>query len=164
MMPDEDYELAEKRTENEIVNATIREILGPVMEQMAGMIARNTEALQQLAANQQITSDRMKALEQQIRLNTPVTPTQVRYLNGAMKDRSREILAKKQLAENKKAATKLTGKIRRYLLARYGVASVSEIPKYEYPVAIQAISTWNDALAVMDIVRDARSREAGADG
>lgn len=143
------------------VGTAIREMISPLMASMAELMANNTEALQYLASQQKVQTDRMDALERQIRLNTLVTPTQVRYLNEAIKRRAREILSKKNLEEDKKAVNKLSAAIRKSVLARYGIGAVHEIPKHEYSVAMQQIGTWNDALAVMDITREARKRSAG---
>lgn len=146
---------------SEIVGAAIREILSPLMASMAEMMKNNTEALQYLAGQQKVQTDRLDALERQIRLNTLVTPTQVRYLNDAIRRRAREILEKKDLLDDKKAVTKLSAAIRKSVLSRYGIGAIHEIPKHEYTVAMQQIGTWNDAIAVMDITREARKRAAG---
>lgn len=143
------------------VGAAIREMLSPLMASMAELMANNTEALQYLASQQKVQTDRMDALERQIRLNTLVTPTQVRYLNEAIRRRAREILSKKNLEEDKKAVNKLSASIRKSVLARYGVGAIHEIPKHEYSVAMQQIDTWNDALVLMDITREARKRVSG---
>lgn len=141
------------------VNAAIREVVAPLMASMAELMANNTEALQYLASQQKVQADRMEALERQIRLNTLVTPTQARYLNDAIRKRAREILSKKELDGDAKAVTRLSAAIRKAVLSRYGVAALHEIPKHEYSVAMQQIGTWNDALAVLDITRDARKRQ-----
>lgn len=141
------------------VNAALREVVAPLMASLAELMTNNTEALQYLASQQKVQADRMEAMERQIRLNTLVTPTQVRYLNDAIHKRAREILSKKELDGDTKAVTRLSAAIRKAVLARYGVAALHEIPKHEYSVAMQQIGTWNDALTVLDITRDARKRQ-----
>lgn len=143
------------------VNTALREFVAPLMASLAELMANNTEALQYLASQQKVQTDRMEALERQIRLNTLVTPTQVRYINDAIRKRAREILSKKDL-DDAKAVTRLSASIRKAVLSRYGVAALHEIPKHEYSVAMQQIGTWNDALAVLDITRDARKRKEDA--
>lgn len=138
-------------------------MLRPILSSVAELLKNNTEAIQYLAAQQKVQTDRMEALEKQIRLNTPVTPPQVKYIKEAIKKRAMEILAKKDLDSDKKAVTKLGGIIRKAVLSRYGIAALNDIPKHEYSVAMQQISTWNDALAVMDVVREARNRKPGAE-
>ena len=48
----------------------------------------NAQALEQLAGAQKVQNDRLEALEKQIRLNTLVTPQQVRYMNDAIRNPS----------------------------------------------------------------------------
>lgn len=141
------------------VNAAMREVVMPVMAPLAELMKNNTEALQYLAAQEKVQADRMEALEKQIRLNTLVTPTQVRYLNEAIRKRAREILSKKNIDGDRKAITKLSTAIRKAVLSRYGVAALHEIPKHEYSVAMQQIGTWNDTLTVLDITRESRKRQ-----
>lgn len=146
------------------MNAAIHEVIMPVMASLSEMMKNNTEALQYLAAQQKVQTDRMEALEKQIRLNTLVTPTQSRYLNDAIRKRSREILSKKGIEGDKKAITRLSASIRKAVLSRYGIASMHEIPKHEYPIALQQIGMWNEALTVRDVVKEARSLSAAASG
>lgn len=146
------------------MTAAIHEVIMPVMASLSEMMKNNTEALQYLAAQQKVQTDRMEALEKQIRLNTLVTPTQSRYLNDAIRKRSREILSKKGIEGDKKAITRLSASIRKSVLSRYGIASMHEIPKHEYPIALQQIGMWNDALTVRDVVKEARSLSAAAPG
>lgn len=133
-------------------------MLRPIFASVAELLKNNTEAIQYLAAQQKVQTDRMEALEKQIRLNTLVTPPQVKYINESIKKRSVEILSKKNLDSDKKAVTRLGGIIRKAVLSRYGIAALHDIPKHEYSVAMQQIATWNDALSVMDVVREARNR------
>ena len=151
-------ELDEKGVE--IIGSVVRGMMAPIMESIGKMLKNNTEALNQIAAAQQVTSDRLEALEKQVRLNTPVTGTQAKYLNDAMRARARMILEGKGegLSADRKAMTKLTAAIRKKVLARYGIGGIREIPKHEYTVAMSQVETWSDPLTVMDIVREARSR------
>lgn len=138
-------------------------MLRPIFASVAELLKNNTEAIQYLAAQQKVQTDRMEALEKQIRLNTLVTPPQEKYIKEAIKKRAIEILAKKGLDSDSKAVTKLGGIIRKAVLSRYGIAALHDIPKHEYSVAMQQIATWNDVLAVMDVVREARNRKPGAE-
>lgn len=138
----------------------IQQVLGPVMESIAKLMQQNTEAIEQLAASQKVQSERMEALEKQIRLNTLVTPQQVRYLNDAIRAKARELLDKRELSDDKTAIRKLGNSIRKSVLSRYGVAALYEIPKHEYSVAMNQIKMWMDALQVRDVVKEARARLA----
>ena len=141
----------------QMIPVLIQHMMGPLIEAMGQMLKNNTDALNQLASTQQIQADRLEALEKQIRLNTPVTPKQVKFLNDAIRARARELLDKRGV-DDKKAMTKLGTAIRKALLARYGVAAPNEIPKHEYSVAQNYIATWNDMLTVRDVVKEARDR------
>lgn len=140
--------------------ALIEQMIAPLMETMAKMIAHNTEALNQVARTQQVQADRMEALEKQIRLNTPVTPQQAKYLGEEIKNRARELLAKYDV-EDAKAVRKLGSAIRKAVLTRYGIGSLVELPKCEYTVAMSQIQMWNEMLRVRDCVREARKADAG---
>ena len=159
----------ESTREAEHIGSIIAEIVRPVMEAMGKVLENNTNAMEEVAAALAVQNDRLAALEKQIRLQTPVTGKQVGYLNDAIRQRSRELLDKRDI-DDKKAVTKLGNAIRKSVLARYGIDSLRETPKHEYPVAMQQIGMWSDALTVRDIVKEARERaelaglSAGADG
>lgn len=141
----------------------LQEILSPIFQTLGEFVANNTEAMNRMAAQQHIQSDRLEALEKQIRLNTLVTPTQVKYINEEIKKRARELLAKKGFEDDRKAVNALSGKIRKAVLSRYGVAALHEIPKHEYSVTLSMISSWSDALALLDIVKEAKKRKEAED-
>lgn len=147
-----------------VIVATVREILSPIMQSMAQFIANNTEAMNRMASQQKIQSDRMEELERLVRLGTPVTPTQVRHINEAIRKRSRELLMKKNLEEDKKAVSALSSAIRKDILSRYGVAALHEVPRYEYNVVLQQVSTWSDVLAILDVSKAARKRKNAEEG
>lgn len=135
----------------------VQEMMGPLVEAMGKLLERNNQALQQLAATQAVQNDRLEALEKQIRLNTPVTPQMVRYMNDAIKARARELLQKREI-EDAMAIRKLGNHIRKGVLSRYGVSALAEIPRHEYSVAMGQIGMWNDAMKVFDVVKEARNR------
>ena len=134
-------------------------LLSPVLDAMGRMMRLNAEALDRMAATQKVMGDQVAALEKQVRLNTPVTPTQVRHCNDAIRRRARELLAKRELADDAKAVKALGGMIRKAVLARYGVGALHEVPKHEYSVALSLVATWNDALAVRDVVKKVRDEK-----
>lgn len=136
----------------------IREILSPTLEVMMRFMQNNTEALERIASTQKIQAERMAELEKQIRLNTPVSKQQEKYLNDAMRTKARELLFKRGI-EDDKAARKLAAAIKKSVLARYGITTMREIPKHEYSVAMSQINLWNDAMCVRDAVKEARGRD-----
>lgn len=144
--------------EPNLLSEAITEIIRPVFLTMGKMLEQNTEALERLASAQMAQNQRLEALEKQIRLQTPITPKQAAYLNDAIRQKSRETLDKRGLADDKKAVTRLGNAIRRDVLSRYGVAGLREIPRHEYQVAMNQINIWNNALVIRDIVKEARER------
>lgn len=157
--PDESGEgnmLLPSLPERSLIAEVITEIMRPVMETIGKMLENNTAALEQLSSAQAIQNDRLEALEKQIRLQTPVTSKQAGYLNEAIRRRSRELLDKSGLAEDKKAVSKLGGIIRKAVLSRYGVGNLREIPKHEYTVAMSQIEMWSNVMLVRDVVRGAK--------
>lgn len=144
------------------VSGMVRQILAPVMENIGAIFQRTNEAIERIAASEQTMSARISDLEKEVRLKTPVNRAQERHLSDAIRSRAREIMDKKGFGEDKKAVTKLGGRIRKSVLARYGVERLRDVPAYDYDVAMEQISTWNDALAVFDVMKDAiaRTREA----
>lgn len=141
----------------------MQEIMRPVMANFGELLARNTTAIEQISAQLTAQTDRLEAVEKQIRLNTPITAKQASWLNEAIRKRAREHLDKHALADDRKAVTKLGNAIRRDVLARYGAANLREIPKHEYPVAMSQIERWNNMLTIRDVMKEARGRNEKAD-
>lgn len=141
----------------QMISGLIRETMGPLVEAMANIMQNNTDALNRLASAQQIQADRLGALEKQVRLNTPVNRQQVKHINDAIRAHARELLDKRGISDGK-AITKLSGYIRKSVLARYGISALSEVPKHEYSVAMSQIEIWNDMLIIRDISKEARAR------
>ena len=81
--PRREISQTEEERERTQLGQMIQEVLSPVLEAMAKFMQNNTEALERLSAAQKMQSDRMEALERQIRLNTLVTPAQVMLLAAA---------------------------------------------------------------------------------
>lgn len=142
----------------QMIPAIVQQMMGPLVEAMAKLLENNTAALQQLSAAQQVQNDRLEALERQIRLNTPVTRQQARYLSAAMKEHALEALDKYAITDSK-AVNKLVKAIKKDVLAGYGITVLEEIPKHEYNVAMHSIKTWNNMRIVREVVKEARMRE-----
>ena len=141
----------------QVVASVVNEVMRPLLESIGTLLKNNTEAMEQIATSQDVMRNRLEALEKQVRLQTPVTDRQARYLTEAARNKARELLDRKQV-DDKKAVTKLAGLIKKSVLAKYGYGSLREIPRCEYSVALSMIETWNSSLAVLDIVREARNR------
>ena len=140
------------------VALAVRELVTPIMRDIGKLLNNNTQAMEQIAAAQQMTNERMNDLEKQLRLNMPMTSRQAQFLNEAVRDKAREVLDKYGFADDKKAVTRLGNAIRKRLLARYGVSGVRDIPRCEYTVAMNQIAGWIDAMAVRDVLKEAKKR------
>ena len=134
----------------------VAEIISPVMKTIGKLLENNTAALEQLSSAQSVQNDRLEALEKQIRLQTLVTSKQVYYLNDAIRMRARELLDKRSVSDTK-AITQLGNRIRKSVLARYGVSSLRDVPKHEYNVALSQIGMWNDILSVRTVAAQFRN-------
>lgn len=141
------------------LQTVVQEIMQPLFESLSKILTSNAEALQQIAAAQSVQADRLEALELQMRLKTPMTSKQASYINDAIKARSRDILDKYGLSDDKKAVTKLSNIIRKSVLLRYGVGGVRDIPQHEYSVVLSQISIFQNVIQIKDVVREARNRE-----
>lgn len=141
----------------EILGSVITQLMQPVMQTIGKMLENNTAALEQLSAAQSIQNDRLEALEKQIRLQTKVDGKQVSYLNDAIRRKSRAMLSEWEI-DDSKAVRQLGNRIRKAVLARYGVSTLRDVPKHEYNVAMQQIEMWSDVFDVSDIVKEARER------
>ncbi len=142
----------------EVVSVVVRDIMAPLMESIGKMLKHNTEAMEQIASAQQMTSQRIADLEKRVRLQTPMSRTQERYVSDAIRARARELLEGKGFADDKKAVTKLGNAIRKSVLTRWGVSSLREAPSYDYETALKQIGMWNDLIAVRDVTKEARKR------
>lgn len=136
----------------------VQQIIAPTMGTIGKLLEENMKALKDLSQTQKLQSERMEAIEKQLRLNTLVTATQERYLKGEIKKRAEELLAKKGLEDDRKAATALGGSIRKAVLSRYGAGQLREIPRHEYSVAMSQIGSWNDQVELLKITKAARKR------
>lgn len=146
----------------QIVSVVVRDMMAPIMESIGKMLEHNTQAMEQIAAAQQITSDRIASLEKRVRLQTPMSKSQENCINTAIRARARELLDPRGFSDDKKAVTKLCGIIRKSVLARYGVGSLREAPAYDYETAMKQVGMWNDRLAIRDVEKEAREREEAA--
>lgn len=152
-----DYGNALPAAQTAIIAEMMQQMLAPVISSIAKALDNNTQAMEQLSAAQMIQNDRLEALEKQVRLNTPITSQQSRYLNNAIRERARSLLHDRRIDDGR-ATTKLAACIRKGLLAQYGISAMQEIPRHEYKVALGWIEIWMNALSVLDIAKEARKR------
>lgn len=146
----------------EIISVVVRDMMAPIVKSIGTMLEHNTQAMEQIAAAQQITSERIASLEKRVRLQTPMSKSQENCINAAIRTRARELLDNRGYADDKKAVTKLCGIIRKSVLVRYGVGSLREAPAYDYDTAMKQVAMWKDMLSIRDVEKEARAREETA--
>ena len=139
-----------------MISVVVKEMMAPVMEQIAGILERNNQAMERIAATQQMMSSRISDLEKQVRLKTPFSRTQEKCVNDAIRERARELLDAKGISGDRKAVNKLGTAIRKSVLARYGIGSLREAPAYDYETALKQVQMWNNRLTVQEIAREFR--------
>lgn len=141
-----------------VVGAVIEQLMRPMLENMGKFMTKMSEAVEHIATSQDVMRNRLEALEKQVRLDTPVTDRQARYLSDAAREKAADVLTKKGACD-RKAVTKLAGVIKKTIMQRYGVGSLREIPKCEYNVAMSQIESWMNARAALEIAEEARARQ-----
>ena len=148
---------------NQELAVVVQQMIAPVMEQIGAILERTNQAMERIAATQQMMSTRISDLEKQVRLKTPLSKSQEKCVNDAIRARARELLDAKGCADDRRAVTKLAGAIRNSVLARNGYGSLREYPAYDYETALKQIAIWNDLLTIRDIAKEAKERaEASA--
>lgn len=148
---------------NQELAIVVQQMIAPVMEQIGAILERTNQAMERIAATQQMMSTRISDLEKQVRLKTPLSKSQEKCVNDAIRARARELLDAKGCVGDRRAVTKLAGAIRKSVLARNGYGSLREYPAYDYETALKQIAIWNDLLTIRDIAKEAKERaEASA--
>lgn len=135
----------------------MRQVFDPFLAALQTVLDHNCEEYAQIAAAINIQTAKIDALEKQIRLSTPVTPIQVKYINGEIRRRSRELLSRWESGyeDDSKAVDAMGRLIRKAVLVRYGISALNELPRCEYSVVIGQISLYNNNLAIRDIAKEA---------
>lgn len=138
---------------NSEVGNVVREMMMPIIEPLCMMLKQNTEALERISATLNLQGKQIEALERQVRMNTPVTSVQAKYLNNAVREKAIESLARFDRTD-KNARDALARRIRRDILVRGGISCMREVPKCEYDVVLKQIETWSNAVAIREIIRN----------
>ena len=130
-------------------------MISPVLEQFGAVLEKTNQAIERIAASNQLMNDRIGELERQVRIQRPVSKSQEKYISDAIRGRAREMLDGKG-CDNPKAVNRLAGVIRKSVLARYGIGSLREVPAYDYEIAMEQAKRWNDPLVLRDVVKEFR--------
>ena len=143
----------------QFVSVMMQQMLAPVVESIGKILERNNQAMERIAATQQMMTTRISELEKQVRLKTPLSRTQENYINSAVRAKARELLESRGYDEDRKAVTRLSGIIRKSILERYGVSSLREAPAYDYETALEQVKFWNNPSAIREVAKEAKKRE-----
>ena len=146
------------RDDMAIITGIVQQMMGPVMKSIGEILERNNQAMERIAATQQMMSTRISDLEKQVRLKTPMSKAQENYINTAIREKARGLLEERGCAGDRKAVTKLGGMIRKSILERYGVNSLREAPAYDYETALEQVKYWDDIHVVRAIAKEAKER------
>lgn len=139
---------------------TIQEIMRPIMEGISEILRRNAEQMEQIAGAMEAQKDRLDRLERETMLKMPLQGKRAGYVNEAMRNRAAELLEKRN-TDDAAARRKLTGAIRRSILAQWGAAKVADLPDIEYESIMRQTGTWMDARQIQAVVKEARDRAEG---
>lgn len=104
-------------------------------------VVQMTEVMRGMAEMLRSTNERMTALEQQVRMLTKVTPAQAASINMAIRNRAAELCLEYRACGNEKAVATA---IRKEVKLVTGVASVRELPRCQYSIAMDQIGMWDD--------------------
>ena len=133
------------------ITMSIKEIIAPVMQSFA-------EAISQIASSQQTMTDRIVALEKQVRLGNKVSKKQAQYITDAIKQKAKETLSAMNIVDDKKAISQLKCIIRKSILSQWGVGSISDLPSCEYQVVMSQIDLWYNTVKISEVMMDYRKR------
>lgn len=111
------------------------------------------DALHSMASLLRTTNERMQRLELEVKRLTKVTPSQVTALNSAIRKRAGELCLQHRAPGCEKA---ITAAIRKAIKQTCGISSARELPRCDYPVAMQQVEMWDD----YRLIRDIKRREA----
>lgn len=122
------------------------QILAPMLSGMQQMTQMMAQTVQQMCAMQESMASMHKTIEHSM----PLTGTQARMLNAAIKERAAGIREKYALSDE--ARLDCTREIRKKLCRRWAVASVKEIPRSEYDLALETIERFDESAIALKYI------------
>ena len=117
---------------------------GAAISRMEGMVGQMALLMQGMAETIRATSERVTALEKELRHLTPVTAAQAEAIGAAIKARAQELAERDGLASRPEAVRDIATLIRRAVRLAAGIRSVKELPRVEYWVTLERIGYWDD--------------------
>lgn len=104
------------------------------------------ETVQQMCTMQESMASMHKAIEHSM----PLTSTQARMLNAAIKERAAAVKEKYALGDE--ARLDCMREIRKKLYRRWAVASVKEIPRSEYELALETVERFDESAIALKYI------------
>lgn len=99
------------------------------------------QTMQSFGDMMRLTSDRMSAMERELKLLTPVTGVQKGAIHTAVHERAAELCESYHATGHEKA---VCAAIRRELRLQFGINNISSLARCEYQVAMQSVALWDD--------------------
>lgn len=122
------------------------QLLAPMITGMQQMTQMMAQTVQQMCAMQESMASMHKAIEHSM----PLTGMQARMLNAAIKERAAGIRDKYAL--DNQARLDCTREIRKKLCRRWAVASVKEIPRSEYELAMETVERFDESAIALKYI------------
>lgn len=123
------------------------------IQEMANSMMQTISALgdvRDIANLLRITNERIKALEDEVKRLTKVTPAQASALNRLIREHAALICEKHRAT----GCEKMIGTaIRKAIKNTCGISSIRELPRCDYSVAIRQVEIWDDYRQVLEIKR-----------
>ena len=92
----------------------------------------------------------MASMHKAIEHSMPLTSTQARMLNAAIKERAAAVKEKYALGDE--ARLDCMREIRKKLYRRWAVASVKEIPRSEYELALETVERFDESTIALKYI------------
>ena len=122
------------------------QMLAPMLNGMQQMTQMMAQTVQQMCTMQESMASMHKAIEHSM----PLTSTQARMLNAAIKERAAAVKEKYALGDE--ARLDCMREIRKKLYRRWAVASVKEIPMSEYELALETVERFDESAIALKYI------------
>lgn len=109
--------------------------------------------MQEVVNQMQAQTNRIEALEKQVRLNTPMTGAQVKYIKAGMKEKATELILDAG-GKEKGTINKAARAIKTDVLRQFGAGNISEIPRHEYQACRNYIDSWTNRRLIRKLIEN----------
>lgn len=129
------------------VQQAVETAMAQYMAPMVATYNAMTEAMGQMAQSMRAMQESMDAMRKDAMWRTPLSGTQKRHLNAAIREKAEQTATRRRLPPD--SVKEATADIRKKLCRRWGVRSIGEIPACEYAAAMDTVGYWDDTDLVM---------------